>query len=195
MSKGNRNTRYRAGADFEREVLLLMKTWLHKKYKVLIEGIRSAGSKGIRDLVLIHRNKAVPVVWYISCKRSGEIAPQERLILLQTCKAIGAKPALAYRLEVGPFKWQTRLRLWDYEGQVKMDIDLKSELGMVRKLPERKPPPKGKPRRRNRATTARYQLSKSDWRMFKRMRDLIAGPTGDLVGPSPIAARRPEEVE
>jgi hypothetical protein len=196
VSKGPRNNQYRLGAAFEREVLLLMKMWLHKKNKCLVEGIRSAGSKGIRDLALIYQCKSLPqasVVWYVSCKRNGQIAPQEKLILLQTCKAIRAVPAFAYRREISIGRWQTRLRVWDYDGNVVSDQDLKAELGMDKKA---KLPPKKQSRKRNPETAPRRILSRRDYNLFLKMRALMEGPLRPLAASrDPVAKGDPEGVD
>ncbi len=77
-------TRYQSGYAFERRV------------RKMLEGmgyyvIRSAGSKGIADLVAL--GKSIKVL--VQCKRSGAISAEEWNALHSKCLELGAVPLVA----------------------------------------------------------------------------------------------------
>ena len=102
-------TRYARGADFERKVRDHCMHDLDATYVV-----RSAGSRGIVDLVVFFAGEDViegeldtgakfaltmPVVWLVQCKRDGRLSAEDRELLTSLAAETGATPYLAF---IGP---------------------------------------------------------------------------------------------
>lgn len=90
--------RYRAGADFEREV---RKALVQDGYEV----IRSAGSKTKVDLIAW---KSLGPVLLVQCKRDGRISPAERTKLLELASlrsdfiaVVASRPRITYHQLTG----------------------------------------------------------------------------------------------
>lgn len=103
-----RRTNYAAGADFERKVRDHAMHDLDATYVV-----RSAGSRGIVDLVIFFAADDVecpcaggfeverPNVWLVQCKRDGKITAEDRELLLSLAAETGGTPYLAWPVKVG----------------------------------------------------------------------------------------------
>lgn len=109
-----RRTNYQAGADFERKVRDHLMHDLDACYVV-----RSAGSRGIVDLVAFFMGEDVaihdgrdtldsdsefivsPVVRLVQVKRTGKITDEDREMLCSLAAETGATPWLAWPVTVG----------------------------------------------------------------------------------------------
>ena len=81
-------SQYRRGADFERAVRDLC----IKMGAVAV--IRSAGSKGLLDLVAWMENGET---WFIQCKLTGKISKDDRNNLRDVADIVGAVPIVAHK--------------------------------------------------------------------------------------------------
>jgi Holliday junction resolvase len=89
-------TPYARGANFEREVKKEMET-----EDVLV--VRSAGSHGPVDLVLIGGNGVI----LVQCKIDGKISSEEEQALLQIGQKYQVRTLLAFKNDKGAIKFRT----------------------------------------------------------------------------------------
>ncbi len=99
---GRRNLK-RKGADFERRV----KSFLEKRGYFVV---RSAGSKGVADLVALSKNEKL----LVTCKKRNYLSGNEINSLVKKAAEIDGKPIFAYE-EGGKIKIK-ELTLKDSEG-------------------------------------------------------------------------------
>lgn len=102
----DRRTNYSRGADFERRVRDVL---MHEEDACTV--IRSAGSRGIVDLVALFTGVdardtyddgfVAPVVWIVQCKRDGKITDDDRELLAAVAGETGAIAKIAYPITVG----------------------------------------------------------------------------------------------
>lgn len=79
---------YRKGANFEREVA-------HQLKDMGADTTRSAGSHTAKDVVAVFPG---PVVWYVQCRTTGRLRPDNRKALLELEEKFNVVPMLAYKV-------------------------------------------------------------------------------------------------
>lgn len=100
----DRRTNYQRGADFERKA---RDDLIEKKGALLV--VRAAGSHGVADLVAFFapdevspgdthgtRTVSVPNAWLVQVKKDGKIPLDEREALIETARATGTVPVIAW---------------------------------------------------------------------------------------------------
>lgn len=78
---------YRKGANFERRV----RDYLEQ---MGADTTRSAGSHTVKDIVAVFPG---PIVWYVQCRTTKRLKPEEREILLELEKTLSIIPKFAYK--------------------------------------------------------------------------------------------------
>lgn len=78
---------YRKGANFEREVQDFLA-------EMGADTTRSAGSHTVKDVVAVFPG---PIVWYVQCRVTKRLKPDERDKLLELEKTLNIIPKFAYK--------------------------------------------------------------------------------------------------